>query len=205
MPTLLEKPESSKTVTLPQKVTFNEYLRMEERNIEWIDGRIVKYMSCSFSHEALFIWLSFVLNGFTLQHNLDKILGSRFAMRTKISRGREPDLLFVANENLDKIKPTFLDGPADLVIEIVSPDSVERDRFEKFWEYEEVGIKEYWLIDYENKNAEFYCLDDAGHYQLAEIKGGIYHSTIIKDFWLKIDWLWKLPNEFEVLKELKII
>ncbi len=205
MPTLLEKPESSKTVTLPQKVTFNEYLRMEERNIEWIDGRIVKYMSCSFSHEALFIWLSFVLNGFTLKHNLGKILGSRFAMRTKISRGREPDLLFVANENLDKIKPTFLDGPADLVIEIVSPDSVERDRFEKFWEYEEVGIKEYWLIDYENKNAEFYCLDDAGHYQLAEIKGGIYHSKIIKDFWLKIDWLWKLPSEFEVLKELQVI
>ncbi len=205
MPTLLEKPESSKTVTLPPKVTFEEFTRMEERNIEWIDGRIVKYMSCSFSHEDLFRWLLSVLSLYVAKHNLGKVLGSRFAMRTKMSRGREPDLIFVANENLGKIKPTFLDGGADLVIEIVSPDSVERDKFEKFWEYEEIGIREYWLIDYESKIAEFYCLDEAGRYQLAEVTDGIYHSKIIKDFWLKTDWLWDLPSEFDVLKDLKVI
>jgi len=202
---LLEKLESSQTVTLPPKVTFEEFTRMEERNIEWIDGRIVKYMSCSFSHEELFAFLLGVLRMYVAKHNLGKVLGSRFAMRTKMSRGREPDLIFVANENLDKIKPTFLDGGADLVIEIVSPDSVERDKFEKFWEYEEVKIREYWLIDYESKISEFYCLDEAGRYQLAEITDGIYHSKIIKDFWLKTDWLWNLPSEFDVLKELKVI
>lgn len=45
------------------------------------------------------------------------------------------------------MKETYLDGPADLVVGIVSPDSVGRDRGEKFYEYAQGGVPEYWLID----------------------------------------------------------
>lgn len=54
---------------------------------------------------------------------------------------------FVASEHLDRLKETYLDGPADLVVGIVSPDSVGRDRGEKFYEYAQGGVPEYWLID----------------------------------------------------------
>ena len=45
------------------------------------------------------------------------------------------------------MRDTFLDGPADLVIEVISDDSVTRDRVEKFDEYLEAGVREYWVID----------------------------------------------------------
>ncbi|MDW8290080.1 MAG: Uma2 family endonuclease, partial [Armatimonadota bacterium] len=72
--------------------------------------------------------------------------------------GRSPDILFVSQQNLHRLKPTYLDGPADLVVEIISPESEERDRTQKFSEYERGGVREYWLIDPEKRLAEFYVL-----------------------------------------------
>lgn len=47
---------------------------------------------------------------------------------------REPDLLVVLNENRDRIQQTFLKGSADIAVEIVSPESIARDRVNKFEE-----------------------------------------------------------------------
>jgi Uma2 family endonuclease len=49
---------------------------------------------------------------------------------------RQPDLLFVAREHLDRLTETRLSGPADFVVEVVSDDSVARDRADKFYEYQ---------------------------------------------------------------------
>jgi Uma2 family endonuclease len=49
---------------------------------------------------------------------LGEVLDAPFLM--KLERGREPDVLFVSREHLDRLKENYLDGPADLVIEIVS-------------------------------------------------------------------------------------
>lgn len=61
--------------------------------------------------------------------------------------GREPDLLFISNETAQRLTERKLEGAADLVIEIIFPESVRRDRYEKFDEYEEAGVREYWIID----------------------------------------------------------
>src|SRR5262249_52820138 len=46
--------------------------------------------------------------------------------------GGEPDVLFVPAAHLDRLKPTYLDGPPDLTVEIVSPESAGPDRGDKF-------------------------------------------------------------------------
>ena len=197
--------------TLPdgsrRKVTFEEYLAMGDEAYEWIDGEVTTMAPASYFHEDEFRWLLTVLGLYVQKNNLGKVLGSRFAMRLDaLRRGREPDILFVLNENAAKIKETYLDGGADMVVEIVSPESFGRDRGEKFLEYETAKISEYWLIDVERKQAEFYFLDENGRYQLAKIdEQGIFRSAIVKDFWLKVEWLWALPDELEILKELKVI
>lgn len=61
--------------------------------------------------------------------------------------GREPDLLFLARENLDRLKAPYLEGPADLAVEIVSSESRLRDRGEKLAEYEAGGVREDWILD----------------------------------------------------------
>jgi Uma2 family endonuclease len=95
-----------------------------------------------------------------------------------------------------------------LVIEIVSPESVGRDRGEKFVEYEAGGVREYWLIDPDRQQAEFYQLDETGRYHLAAIdKDGRFHSTVLPNFWLQVDWLWQepLPKVLEVAGKLGLL
>jgi Uma2 family endonuclease len=122
------------------------------------------------------------------------VLNAPFMMKLAQS-ARKPDVLFVKREHLDRLKETYLDGPADLAIEVLSPESVGRDRGDKFFEYERAGIPEYWLIDPATHRAEFYQVGEAGVYQLiAPDAESIYHSAQVEGFWLRVAWLWQEPK-----------
>ena len=90
---------------------------------------------------------------------------------------------------------------ADLVIEIVSADSVGRDRGEKYYEYEQAGIPEYWLIDSRTRRAEFYQLQGAYYQPMFPDAQGIYRSRVLPGFWLNVGWLQQelLPDVEDVL------
>jgi Uma2 family endonuclease len=122
----------------------------------------------------------------------------------KLERGREPDLLFVTTEHLARLRGTYLDGPADLVLEITSPESIGRDRGEKFYEYAQGGVPEYWLIDPQMRWAEFYQLEQAGYRVAFSGQKGTYHALTLPGFWLRIEWLWQepLPQPLQALGEI---
>jgi Uma2 family endonuclease len=122
--------------------------------------------------------------------------------------GREPDLLFITQENLGRLKNTYLDGPADLAVEIVSPESRLRDRGEKLAEYEMGGVREYWIIDPGEQRTDFYMLAADGRYERQRADAqGVYHSQVVEGFWLKEGWLWQepLPKVLSVLHELGVV
>jgi Uma2 family endonuclease len=105
---------------------------------------------------------------------------------------REPDLIFVAREHLDRLSQERLSGPADLVVEVISDDSVARDRADKFYEYQEAGVREYWILDSRpgRERTDFYVLDDRGRYRpVPPASDGRYHSTVLPGFWLQVDWV----------------
>ena len=120
---------------------------------------------------------------------------------TPDSNSREPDILFVAQENLYRIGQSKLEGPADLVIEVISPESAYRDTVDKHREYEAEGIREYWIIDHRTgkESALFYVLADNGRYrQVKPDPNGIYRSTVLADFWINTHWLWSSPQPSEL-------
>jgi Uma2 family endonuclease len=109
--------------------------------------------------------------------------------------GREPDVIYLSPAHRNRFLSTYIAGPADLVVEVVSPESVERDRVTKFAEYREGGVPEYWLLDPDTERAEFYQLDDHGAYQvIAPDADGVYRSAVLPGFWLKVAWLWQDPR-----------
>ena len=122
--------------------------------------------------------------------------------------GREPDILFIAREHLDRMRNSYLDGPADLVVEIISPDSRARDRGEKFYEYEQGGVREYWLLDPLRRQAEFYQRGPDGIFRLVPGgEDGTYRSAVLEGLWLKVEWLWQepLPPLMSVLREWRLV
>jgi Uma2 family endonuclease len=110
---------------------------------------------------------------------------------------REPDMLFVARDNLHRLTDKRLEGPADLVIEVVSPESVKRDYEEKFSEYQRSGVREYWVIDPRpgREQAALYQRTVQGMYQaILPDAQGRYHSLVLPGLWLRPAWLWQEPQ-----------
>jgi len=179
----------------PRRMTFEEFLDWadEDTLAEWVNGEVILSTPASRQHQELSGFLYKVLSAYVDVHKLGAVLQAPFLMKLAHS-AREPDLLYIAKDNLKRISSAYLDGPADLVIEIISPESIGRDRGEKFYEYEQAAIPEYWLIDPKIERGEFYRLDQAGKYQLVNPDSqGIYRSNKVQDFWLRVDWLWQDP------------
>lgn len=193
------------------KLTYEEFLDWcdEDTWAEWVDGKVIIMSPASYFHQELARFLAAVLGIYVEMKDLGWIGIAPFQMRlSNISRGREPDLLFVCKDRLGLLRKTYLDGAADLVVEITSPESWLRDRGEKFAEYELAGVPEYWLLDQQHKRADFYLLGVDGRYRLASLEdGNVYRSSVLPGLWLKVDWLWQepLPKVLDVLKELGII
>jgi Uma2 family endonuclease len=161
---------------LPANTTYEEFLEWadEDTLAEWVDGVIVMTSPASLRHQEIAKFLITVFSTFCEVHGLGKVIFAPFQMKLKGS-GREPDILFVAKDHLGRFKKTYLDGPADLVVEIVSPEGKGRDGSDKVAEYSEAGIPEYWLIDPILQQAMFYQLDESRSYQPATLdEGGIY-------------------------------
>jgi len=186
------------------KMTYEEFLDWadEDTLAEWVDGEVVMYSPASDRHQDLARFLTTVLGIYVETYDLGVVRPAPFQM--KLERGREPDLLFVASEHLDRLKETYLDGPADMVVEIVSPESVGRDRGEKFYEYAQGGVPEYWLIDPQMEWADFYRLEGNRYRAAFSGETGEYRAPVLPGFWLRVEWLWQepLPHPLRVLGEI---
>jgi Uma2 family endonuclease len=147
------------------------------------------------------------LNVFVQTKRLGVIRKEPFQMKPSADLpGRSPDVMFVASANVPKLRPLYLDGPADVAVEIVSPTSVAVDRGEKFDEYEQGGVREYWLIDPLRKQAEFYQRGEDGLFRLIPIGAdGAFRSATIPGLWLKVAWLWDRPDVLEVFREWGVV
>jgi len=194
----------------PRKMTYEEFLAWadEDTLAEWVDGEVAMYSPASNRHQDMVRFLAAILSVFVETSDLGVIRPAPFQIKLGPDLpGREPDLLFVAVDHLDRLKETYLDGPADLVVEIASPESIGRDRGDKFYEYARGGVPEYWLIDPEMEWAEFYQLE-GGRYRMAfSGKEGRYDALVLTGFWLRVEWLWQepLPKVLDVLRELGLI
>ena len=160
---------------------------------EWVNGEAILMPPPSLQHQDLIAFLSDRLRWFVRSRDLGKVFFAPVQMRLRTS-GREPDILFVAKEHHNRFRELYLDGPADLVVEVISPEGRSRDRIEKFREYQQAGVREYWLVDPARQEAEFYALDEDGVYQpLLVGSDGVFRSDVLKGFWLKVGWLWQDP------------
>ncbi len=69
----------------------------------------------------------------------------------------QPDLLVACHP--DRVLRTHVEGPPDLVVEVLSPSTYRHDRVRKMRLYARAGVKEYWLLDSEGAIAEVLLLD----------------------------------------------
>lgn len=197
---------------VPQKLSYEEFLReYDGQYAEYVDGEVISNMSVTERHDFITNFLVTMLNLYVSTKKLGRICSEPYQMKMVIdgkTKGREPDVFFVATENLHRAKEQYFEGAADLVIEVISPESVVRDTEDKFEEYEAASVKEYWLINPNRRTANFYGFDDRGKYKMLYLSPeSVFECRVIEGLWIKTDWLWQeeLPDLMEVLKDWKLV
>ncbi len=187
---------------LARDVSFETYMEQyAEQHAEWVNGVVVKMSPVSRTHDLLSQFSNRLLNDYLDETGEGILMLAPFVMRSHPDLpGREPDLHVVLNERAEIVKDTITEGPADVVIEIISKESNARDRGEKFDEYEVGGVREYWLIDPLRDEAYFYQLGEDGVYRSIQLEDGVFYSAVLPRFRLDTRLLWRknLPTGKEI-------
>jgi Uma2 family endonuclease len=175
-------------------VSLEEYMEhYAADHCEWVEGVVIKMSPGTIKHNKIMQYLIHLFNAYFELNPIGALITQPFVMRLAAfpNRRREPDLLVVLKTNPHELKETYMDGPADLCIEIVSEDSIDRDHGEKFKEYEKGGVPEYWIVDPIHKESRFYRLNEAGIYsRQTEDAQGNYYTPALPGLALHVPTLW---------------
>jgi Uma2 family endonuclease len=136
---------AERTTSKRAPFTFEDFcfLVREDQKADLINGVI--YMASPENTDAneLFVWLIDLVHDIADYYDLGKVYGSRVAFHLDDNSSPEPDIAFVGKLNLRRVKRRWVEGPPDLALEIVSPDSIQRDYDLKRQKYEKAAVPQY--------------------------------------------------------------
>ena len=173
--------------------TFESFIEWvdEDTSAEWVEGEVYFISPASTQHQDLELFLAALLRYYAEKQQLGRVFTAPYRIKLP-GYAPEPDVMFVSRANESRLRKNYLDGAADLIVEVVSPESIERDRIRKYNAYEAAGVSEFWLIDLEHRSAEFHQLVE-GQYDISVMSDGVYDSRELPGLRLPVPWLWQFP------------
>ena len=124
---------------------YLELTNQSNRLLEFTDGRIKVLPPPTQRHQAISQFLFLALYPFVRGIG-GKVFYAPLRLRIREGKFREPDLLLVTDADDPRCRNDYWLG-ADLVMEVISPDSPDRDLIDKRRDYAEAGIPEYWIVN----------------------------------------------------------
>lgn len=160
------------SLPMPRRYTYAQvHAELPETNqpCELWDGELIMSPAPSFLHQEIAFRLQRALYDWVGSRKLGKVVGAPIDMVLSEHRVAQPDVVFIAQDRLSIVQGAIR-GPADLVAEVISLGSRNRDRIEKRDLYEQHGVKEYWIIDPEAGTVDVLHLE-ASRYELVLRRG----------------------------------
>jgi Uma2 family endonuclease len=191
----------------PGPITYEQFVEWadDETHAEWVDGQVILMPVIAQRHDAIVGFLRMLFGLVIAMTGRGVVHGEPFQVHlAALRRGRAPDVFFLLEEHRSRLGKHYIEGPADIIVEVLSPESIHRDRVEKLREYQAAGVPEYWLLDDDTRRAEFRQLGPDGRYQVAFAgETGEYQSAVLPEMRLRVEWLWQERHDLnEVLRVL---
>jgi Uma2 family endonuclease len=152
--------------------TYAEFARLPSEGstrYEVVDGELAVTPAPTSGHQLVTGRLDRALGNFVDAHALGLLFPGPIDVLLGDGDYLEPDLSFVRADHADLVSERGIEGPPDLVIEILSPSTAHRDRGVKLERYRHFGVPEYWIVDLEAKAVEVWRLAEGA--QAAEVVG----------------------------------
>ena len=153
------------------KFTYEDYLIFPDdgKRHELIDGDHYVTPAPKTKHQRVSSNLLRILGSFVY----DRRLGQVFAAPTDVVLSDldvvQPDVIFISSARASVVTENNIQGPPDLVIEILSETTRRTDEVIKRKQYERFGVSEYWIVDPELETVKVYRLTGQGYQRTAEL------------------------------------
>jgi Uma2 family endonuclease len=176
--TIKDSPAAYQTASAKQ-FTYQDYLNLPEEpgyHYEVLEGMLIKEPSPNVRHQRVSRKLQRLLEDFFWEYDPEgEIFNAPLDTTLEESTVVQPDIFYISGKQKEIVKETRIDGPPELIVEIMSPSSHRRDRLQKLMIYQKTGVKHYWLLNPEEKTLECFALRD-GVYAL--IAAGMDEDTV---------------------------
>ncbi len=171
--------------------TYSDYKRLPRDGwrYEIIEGELYMAPARRPRHQEATINLATAMSQFARSKRLGKVYTAPIdVLLPGLASPVQPDVLFIANERLDMVKEEFIEGPPDLVIEVLSPSNWLDDRRIKFHLYARAGVREYWIVDLERRMIEVFALRGQSFALLNRYESGeTARSEVLPDFEIAVE------------------
>jgi Uma2 family endonuclease len=151
---------------VPIKFTYEDYKSLPEsetKRYELLEGELVMVPSPTPYHQGILRNLLRLLDEHVRSHRLGRVYPAPLDVVLSEHNVVQPDLLFISQERMDIIAEEAVCGAPNLVVEVLSEATRERDRAYKRTLYARHGVKEYWLVDPGTKIIEVLKLGKRGY------------------------------------------
>jgi Uma2 family endonuclease len=154
----------------------------DEVKMELIDGNVILHSPAKARHVRVKNNILGLLRSFVIDRDLGEVLDEK-TLCVFPRNDYEPDIVFFGPEKAAAIAPATMKFPVpDLVVEVLSESTEERDRGVKFQDYEAHGVREYWIVEPGEEFLEQY-VERGGRYELRMKSGsGEIESVAIPGF-----------------------
>ncbi len=150
-----------------ERYTFADVLTWDENDrIELIDGEAYMMAPPSSIHQKISMAIAAQLYNF-LEGKKCEVYPAPFAVRLFEQDGDrpydvdtmvEPDISVICDKS--KIDKCGCKGAPDLIVEILSPSTRRHDRIVKLGLYQQAGVREYWIVNPDEKTVQVLLLED---------------------------------------------
>ncbi len=169
--------------------TETEYFKLPDTNhfVELSEGRLIIPDMPTDSHQKAVGRLFRAIDAFVEKGALGEVRVAPLPVRLWQGKIREPDIVFMTSAHEERITEDYWGAP-DLAVEVISKSTVRVDRSEKFIEYAQAGVMEYWLVDTTKQSIEIFTLEHGAYVLLG--KWGISEiarSGLLPDFQVTIE------------------
>ena len=156
-------------ISAKRKISLAEFLSLPEDDSSPVKyelefGELVEVTRPTWEHNELIFALGALLQQYVRSRRLGRVSGDVLVILDEAKDlAYAPDIVFVATENLERIREGKVYGPPDLVVEVLSPTTMQRDVGKKKRIYHAYGVQWYWVVDMERQVIEEYRWTPEGY------------------------------------------
>jgi Uma2 family endonuclease len=160
-------------IAVPRPLTYDDLLQTPDdgNRYEIIGGELIVSPTPVPLHQEIIVRLVLWIGSFVRDRDLGIVYAAPIDVKLTEHNYVEPDIVFVARERLSIVGPKFISGAPDLLVEVYSPSSRQRDLVQKAALYAASGVREYWQVDPESRALTINVLRDGLYLPTRHVEG----------------------------------